>query len=75
MSLSTSPLKVKFLFDENVDARLEKFLKQKGIDIIRKSKGLANGKLAEFSRLEERVFVTNDEDFIEFCNHEIFSFI
>ena len=52
MPLSTYHLKIKFLFDENVDARL-----------------------AEFSKLEERVFVTNDEDFIKFCNNKIFSLI
>jgi predicted nuclease of predicted toxin-antitoxin system len=75
MSLSISPSKIRFLFDENVDARLEKFLKQQGIDITRKSKGLANGKLAEFSKSEERIFVTNDDDFVEFCDDKIFSLI
>ena len=63
MSLLTSPSKIKFLFDENVDRRLETFLKQQGVDIIRKSKQLSNGKLSEFSKSEERVFVTNDWDF------------
>ena len=73
MSLSTSPSQLKFLFDENVDKRLERFLKQQGIDIISKSKGLANGKLAESSKSEQRVFVTNDSDFIEFTKDSIFS--
>lgn len=63
MSLSTSHLKLKFLFDENVDKRLERFLKKQGVDIISKPKGLSNGKLAEFSRLEKRILVTNDDDF------------
>ena len=75
MSLSTSPLKIKFLLDENVDKRLEKFLKQQGIDVIFKPKELSNGKLAEFSKSEKRVFVTNDDDFLEFGNKEIFSLI
>lgn len=63
MSPSTSPSTIKFLFDENVDKRLERFFKSRGVDIEDKPKGLANGKLAEFSKLEKRIFVTNDEDF------------
>jgi len=54
---------VKFLRDENVKRRLEIFLKQQRFDIISKPKGISNGKLAEFSRLEKRVFITNDWDF------------
>ena len=60
---SASLQKIKFLFDENVDRRLEVFLKQQGVDIIRKSKQLSNGKLSEFSKSEQRIFVTNDWDF------------
>ena len=75
MSLSTSPSKLKFLFDENVDERLKRFLKQKGVDVISKPKRLSNGKLAEFSKLEQRVLVTNDEDFIEFNREKIFSVV
>ncbi len=63
MSLLTSHSKPKFLFDENVDKRLERFLKKQGVDVILKPKGLSNGKLAEFSRLEKRILVTNDDDF------------
>ena len=63
MSLLTSHSKPKFLFDENVDKRLERFLKKQGVDVISKPKGLSNGKLAEFSRLEKRILVTNDDDF------------
>src|SRR3989338_7776612 len=58
--LSCSP---KFLKDENVKKRLEIFLKQQGFDVVSKPKGLSNGKLAEFSKLEKRVLVTNDTDF------------
>ena len=75
MSLSTSQSKVKFLFDENVDNRLKRFLKQQGVDVILKPKGLSNGKLAEFSKSEQRVLITNDEDFIEFTKEKIFSIV
>ena len=75
MSLSTSQSKLKFLFDENVDERLKIFLEQKGVDVNSKPKGLSNGKLAEFSKSEQRVLVTNDEDFIEFNKDKIFSVV
>ena len=66
MSSSTSPSKLKFLFDENVDMRLKRFLEKQGVDIILNPKGVSNGKLAEFSKSEQRILVTNDKDFVEF---------
>ena len=75
MSSSTSQSKPKFLFDENVDDRLKRFLKQQNVDVISKPKRLSNGKLAEFSKSEQSVLVTNDEDFIEFTEEEIFSIV
>lgn len=74
---SASP-SVKFLRDENVKIRLEKFLKQKGIDITSKPSGLSNGKLAEFSMLEERMLITNDKHFTDaskFPKEKIFGVI
>src|SRR3989337_1856239 len=75
MSSSASPTNTKFLFDENVDKRLEKFLKQQEIDVISKPRGLSNGKLAEFSKSEQRVLVTNDEDFSEFTRGRVFAIV
>ncbi|MEK6826734.1 MAG: DUF5615 family PIN-like protein [Nanoarchaeota archaeon] len=75
MSSSTSPSKIKFLRDENVKLGLEIFLKQQGVNIISKPKGISNGKLAEFSKSEKRVLVTNDEDFLEFGEEKIFSVV
>jgi len=69
---------IRFLSDENLDKRLERFLQQHGVDIISKPKKLSNGKLAEFSKSEQRVLVTNDEDFIDserFSKERIFSVI
>lgn len=69
---------VKFLSDENVDARSIKLLKKQGVDIISKPKELSNGKLAEFSKSEQRVLVTNDADFSDFWTYpkeEIFSVV
>src|SRR3989338_10503711 len=76
MSLSVSPLK--FLSDENVDKRFEKFLKQQGVDIISKPKGLSNGKLAAFSKSEQRVLITNDKHFADsskFPKEKIFGIV
>ena len=66
MSLSASKnKKLKFLLDENVKKELLRFLKQQEFDVIFKPKGLSNGKLAELSKSEQRVFVTNDWDFTD----------
>jgi predicted nuclease of predicted toxin-antitoxin system len=65
MLSSTSKDKgLKFLLDENVKKELLQFLK-KDFDVIFKPKQLDNGELSEFSKLEQRVFITNDWDFTE----------
>ncbi len=69
---------IKFLSDENLDKRLERFLTKQGVDIVSKPKGLVNGKLAEFSKSEQRVLITNDEDFTDserFPKEKIFSIV
>ena len=63
-TMSVSQSKVRFLLDENVNKRLEKFLVSKGFDVV-SPKGLSNGKLAEFSKLDKRILVTNDDDFAD----------
>ena len=79
MSLLASEEKeLKFLLDENVKKELLKFLKQQGLDVVFKPKGLSNGELAEFSKSEQRVFVTNDWDFTDskqFPKEKIFSVV
>ncbi|GAI56855.1 unnamed protein product, partial [marine sediment metagenome] len=74
-SLVSKNTKLKFLLDENVKRELLQFLKSKAFDVIFKPKGLSNGKLAEFSSSEQRILVTNDEDFTEFTKEEIFSVV
>jgi len=51
---------IKFLLDENVKRKLLMFLKSNEYNAVSKTKGLSNGKLAEFSKSEQRIFVTND---------------
>ena len=79
MSKSQSPLrKLKFLLDENVKKVLLNFLESEGYDANFKPKGISNGRLALLSKSEERVFVTNDEDFtdsLRFPKDKIFSIV
>ncbi|MDO8460703.1 MAG: DUF5615 family PIN-like protein [Nanoarchaeota archaeon] len=74
-SLEWKPNKPKFLLDENVKKKLLLFLKSEEYDVVFKPKGLSNGKLAEFSKSEERVFVTNDDDFLGFTKEKLFSLV
>ena len=70
--------KLKFLLDENVKRELLGFLKQQGIDAEFKPKRLSNGILAEFSKSEQRVLITNDKHFADsskFPKEKIFSVI
>ena len=59
---------MKFLLDENIKNELLEFLKHRGFDAIFKPKGLSNGKLAELSKLEKRVLVSNDRHFTDSQN-------
>ena len=65
MSSSASRSELKFLLDENVDARLGKFLKSEGFNVISAPKGFSNGKLAPISKSEKSILITNDEDFTD----------
>ena len=70
--------KLKFLLDENVKKELLGFLKQQGLDVIFKPKKLSNGILAEFSKSEQRVLITNDKHFADssiFPKDKIFSIV
>lgn len=67
--------KLKFLLDENVKKKLLTLLKSEGYDTISKPKGLSDNKLAEISKLEKRIFVTNDNDFLNFNKEQIHSLI
>lgn len=70
--------KLKFLLDENVKRKLLGFLKQHGFDAVFKPKRLSNGILAEFSKSEQRVLITNDKHFADsskFPKEKIFGII
>lgn len=73
--MSQSVSQLKFVLDENVKKRLYTFLKSEGFDVIRAPLGVSNGKLAEFSKSEKRILVTNDFDFTYFPKEKIFSVV
>lgn len=69
---------MKFLLDENIKSELLDFLKQNGFDAIFKPKGLSNGKLAEFSKSEKRILISNDRHFTDsskFPKEKLFSIV
>lgn len=64
-----------FLLDENVNFKLYKFLKLQGIDAKLTPKTLQDKDIAEICLKENRILVTNDEDFLEYSSNEIYSVI
>ena len=61
---SLSMLKVKFLCDEDVDARLVKFLVNEGVNISYREKGLKNSKLYSLASKDSQAILTRDKDFL-----------
>ncbi len=55
--------------------RLAIFLEQNNIEFVLKPKGLLNGKLAEYSKTEKRILITNDNDFSNIPKDKIFGVI
>ena len=67
--------KPKFLIDENVKRELLDFLKKEGWDVKTLAKGAKDKTLAQVSKREKRVLVTNDEDFSYYKKSESFSVV
>lgn len=55
----------RLLADENVKAKLVKFLSEVGCDVCSAAKGLKNSSLAALAKKEKRVLLTHDKDFLE----------
>jgi len=64
-----------FLLDENVNSRLYKFLRSQDIDVKLTAKSLPDKDVAEFCLKENRILITNDEDFLEYSDDEIYAVI
>ena len=70
--------KFKFLLDENVSNNLRKFLVSKGYDVITvqslNKRSLKNSELLELARVDNRILITYDKDFI-FFKHKIDNYL
>lgn len=78
MPSSASPLKLRFILDENVNKSLGKFLSAQGYQVDFALKGMTNGKLAALSKLSKSILVTNDSDFsdpLRYSGENVFSII
>ena len=70
-----SSSKYKFLLDENVRIELYRFLDKQGVDVKFVLKGIRNGEIAKMSLKEQRLIVTNDQDFSSLTNEEVYGVI
>lgn len=73
--MSSSIQAPKFLLDENVRVELFNYLKRKGVDVKLPPKSAPDWQVASLSLREQRVLVTNDEDFCEYAKDRVFSVV
>lgn len=64
-----------FLLDENVRIELFRFLQNRGFDVKLAPKAASDTRLLEISKNEQRILVTNDEDFVGSSTNEVFALI
>lgn len=69
--MSSSTPSPKFLLDENVKRKLLQFLTAGGFDVKIPPKESTDLEVAKISNKENRVLVTNDEDFIYYASDQI----
>lgn len=62
---------LKFLLDENVKRKLLQFLTAGGFDVKIPPKESTDLEIAKISKKENRVLVTNDEDFIYYTSDQV----
>lgn len=73
--MSSSTPNLKFLLDENVRTELSKLLTQTGFDVKTVPKAFTDNQVAVISKTENRILITNDRDFTEYSEDEIFSVV
>ena len=66
---------LKFLLDENIKIKLFQFLRKSGFDVKLVSKGSSDKEVASISKAEKRILITNDDDFCEYSQDELFAVI
>lgn len=65
----------KFLLDENVRIELYRFLTQKKFNVKITTKSASDSQLVSISKKQRRILITNDEDFTQYPENEIFSVV
>ncbi len=70
--MSSLILTQKFLLDENVRIELLRHLKVKGYDVKFMPKSTPDSRLANLSKREKLIIVTNDEDFTDYSKDKVF---
>src|SRR3989344_7042374 len=73
--MSSSTPSHKFLLEENVHRKLYQFLKTHSFDVKLAPKSSSDKQIANISKIEGRMLVTNDEDFIEYSKDKVFSVV
>lgn len=73
--MSSSIPSPKFLLDENIKYALFKLLRDRNIDVKLVPKSASDKKIASISKTEQRILVTNDEDFIYYTTNQAFSVV
>lgn len=72
MAMSSSIPTLRFLLDENVRIELFRHLKVKAFDVKFIPKSTPDSRLANLSKREKLILVTNDEDFTDYSKDEVF---
>ncbi|MBI4253204.1 DUF5615 family PIN-like protein [Candidatus Uhrbacteria bacterium] len=73
--MSSSTRKPRLLLDENVRFDLYRYVQNEGYDVVRSAISTSDHLLAKRTIKERRILVTNDQDFLWYPRHTIFSVI
>ena len=65
----------RFLLDENVRVELSDFLKSKALNVRLAPRSTDDSLIANISKKEKRVLITNDWDFLEYTDDKIFAIV
>lgn len=75
MAMSSSIPTQGFLLDENVRIELSRYLKTEGFYVKFMPKSTPDSKLADLSKRDKLIIVTNDEDFTDYPEGKVFCVI
>ena len=73
--MSSSTPAIRFLLDENVRADIALALRKDGFTVLQLAKGASDADLAQQSREEQLVILTNDLDFASMPTEKVYSVV